>query len=524
VSDYTKTTNFTAKDSLSTGDADKIIKGALHDDEFDAIAVAVATKANLASPTFTGTVILAALTASGAVSIDSTTDTSSGTTGSIHTDGGVGIAKKLFVGTTSTLTGVTTHGGNVVSDTDSTDDLGTTSVRWANTWSDTVTGTTLNAGTLALAAGSITDSSGAISFGNENLTTTGNFTAANIITAGNVDGRDVSTDGTKLDGIEAAADVTDATNVTAAGALMDSELAGIAAVKATTGTFLSADESKLDGIEASADVTDATNVTAAGALMDSELAGIAAVKATTGTFLSADESKLDGIEASADVTDEANVTDALDGATLTAATVAVGDKVLIQDINDSNILKTVTTQAIANLGGGGAKVFIAAASASSDATIDFTSNIDSTYDEYELHLLNVIPVTDSVSMYLRTSTNASSFDSGASDYRWDFYNINNSSLGGGIDVSDAQITLATYVGSSANELGVSAVIKLYRPSEATYSVITWLGSKMDTNGAPNSIGGQAWRLATEDVNGIQVLFSSGNVESGLFALYGIKRS
>ena len=71
--------------------------------------------------------------------------------------------------------------------------------------------------------------------------------------------------------VEDGADVTDATNVTAAGALMDSELAGLAAVKATTGTFLTADQTKLDGIEASADVTDATNVTAAGALMDSEV-------------------------------------------------------------------------------------------------------------------------------------------------------------------------------------------------------------------------------------------------------------
>jgi len=122
-----------------------------------------------------------------------------------------------------------------------------------------------------------------------------------------------NTDHTKLNGIEASADVTDATNVTSAGALMDSELAGIAAVKATTGTFLSADESKLDGIEASADVTDTTNVTAAGALMDSELAGIAAVKATTGTFLSADESKLDAIEASADVTDATNVGTVVNG-------------------------------------------------------------------------------------------------------------------------------------------------------------------------------------------------------------------
>ena len=84
---------------------------------------------------------------------------------------------------------------------------------------------------------------------------------------------------TKLDAIEASADVTDTTNVTAAGALMDSELANIAAVKATTGTFLTADQTKLDSIEASADVTDATNVTAAGALMDSEVTNLAEVKA-----------------------------------------------------------------------------------------------------------------------------------------------------------------------------------------------------------------------------------------------------
>ena len=52
--------------------------------------------------------------------------------------------------------------------------------------------------------------------------------------------------------VEDGADVTDATNVTAAGALMDSECAGLAALKLTTGTFLTADQTKLDGIEASA--------------------------------------------------------------------------------------------------------------------------------------------------------------------------------------------------------------------------------------------------------------------------------
>jgi hypothetical protein len=44
-----------------------------------------------------------------------------------------------------------------------------------------------------------------------------------------------------------------------------------AVLDATTASFLVADETKLDGIEALADVTDTANVTAAGALMDSEV-------------------------------------------------------------------------------------------------------------------------------------------------------------------------------------------------------------------------------------------------------------
>lgn len=56
--------------------------------------------------------------------------------------------------------------------------------------------------------------------------------SGNVAVAGTVDGRDIATDGTKLDGIEASADVTDATNVAAAGALMDSEVTNLAQVKA----------------------------------------------------------------------------------------------------------------------------------------------------------------------------------------------------------------------------------------------------------------------------------------------------
>jgi hypothetical protein len=55
VSNYIKATDFAVKDGLLTGNPNKIIKGTEIDDEYNAIAVAVQTKADLVSPTFTGT-------------------------------------------------------------------------------------------------------------------------------------------------------------------------------------------------------------------------------------------------------------------------------------------------------------------------------------------------------------------------------------------------------------------------------------------------------------------------------------
>lgn len=54
MSNYVKSTNFTTKDTLNTGDPNKIVKGTEIDTEFIAIASAVASKADLASPAFTG--------------------------------------------------------------------------------------------------------------------------------------------------------------------------------------------------------------------------------------------------------------------------------------------------------------------------------------------------------------------------------------------------------------------------------------------------------------------------------------
>jgi hypothetical protein len=55
MSNYTKATNFATKDTLPTGDSGKIVKGTEIDNEFNAIASAISSKADTASPTFTGT-------------------------------------------------------------------------------------------------------------------------------------------------------------------------------------------------------------------------------------------------------------------------------------------------------------------------------------------------------------------------------------------------------------------------------------------------------------------------------------
>ena len=55
MSNYVKATNFTAKDSLPSGNAGKIIKGTELDTEYTAIASAISSKADLNSPALTGT-------------------------------------------------------------------------------------------------------------------------------------------------------------------------------------------------------------------------------------------------------------------------------------------------------------------------------------------------------------------------------------------------------------------------------------------------------------------------------------
>lgn len=198
-------------------------------------------------------------------------------------------------------------------------------------------------------------------------TNTGVDVTGNIAVSGTVDGRDVATDGTKLDGIESGADVTDTTNVTAAGALMDSEVTNLAQVKAfdssdyataaqgTTadaalarsggtmtgaitfaagqtfdGRDVSADGSKLDGIESGA----TADQTAA------EIRSLVESATDSNVFTDADHTKLNGIETGAEVNDPAFKNIAVSGQ---STVVADADADTLNLAAGSNV--TITTNA-----------------------------------------------------------------------------------------------------------------------------------------------------------------------------------
>ena len=75
------------------------------------------------------------------------------------------------------------------------------------------------------------------------------------------------------------------------------------------GAFADGDKTKLDGIEASADVTDTANVTAAGALMDSELTSEASVKAIDQGLATTDSPTFAGLTSNGDIVFEGATAD-----------------------------------------------------------------------------------------------------------------------------------------------------------------------------------------------------------------------
>lgn len=196
---------------------------------------------------------------------------------------------------------------------------------------------------------------------------------------------------------------------------------------------------------------------------------------------------------------------------------------------DSNVTITpgTNTLSVSSSATGGNLIKISTASASASASISFTG-LSSTYHMYIVRFNNLQPATDATTLLMRTSTdNGSTYDSGASDYKWALYQVNESGdPTGDADQTDSSITIcgvaasSDEMGTGANEKG-SGWVYIFNPSATTYTQI--FSSTTYINEAGQLILNQAtgFRASGADVDAIQFLMDSGNISTGDFVLYGV---
>lgn len=176
-------------------------------------------------------------------------------------------------------------------------------------------------------------------------------------------------------------------------------------------------------------------------------------------------------------------------------------------------------------------VLLGQQTASGTATLDFTGLITSTYDEYLIEGVNLIPATNAVLPWIRFSTDGgTSYDSGA-NYQW-ANSIQTPSGGTGFtavaSATGASAIIPTGSGNVANTAvggGLRFSARLYDPLSATaHKALIGDGTfrnSGDSNHYRLNFGG--YYISATAVNAMRFLFSSGNIASGTIRVYGIKK-
>lgn len=161
-------------------------------------------------------------------------------------------------------------------------------------------------------------------------------------------------------------------------------------------------------------------------------------------------------------------------------------------------------------------------SSAATLSIDISSYTD--YKGFKLVLTNFKAVTDGVMARVRTSSDGSTYDSGASDYGYNIFleNFFTTTVDRYVDQNSYMELLST-IGNAANEyMNYSEILFedcFNTTSEKIFRAITY---GKGTNGVLRKLSLNGYRNSTSAINGVRVYFSSGNISSGSYRLYGIK--
>ena len=178
-------------------------------------------------------------------------------------------------------------------------------------------------------------------------------------------------------------------------------------------------------------------------------------------------------------------------------------------------------------------VFISKQTASSSASVSFTSGIDSTYKEYIFYFNNIHPATNSVQFNFNLSTdNGSNYNVvRTTTFFYAYHNEDDSgtalSYGGNNDLAQALGGSQTFgelawnQGSDADQ-SVSGYLHLFEPSSDTF-VKHYIGSFNQSHEGDLSIANYTagYGNTTSAINAIEFKMSSGNIDAGEITLFGV---
>jgi len=219
-------------------------------------------------------------------------------------------------------------------------------------------------------------------------------------------------------------------------------------------------------------------------------------------------------------------------ATTAFVTTAITDAVLDGGVpsQTGNAGKVLTTDGSSVSWGDSGLVLVASTDiTSSTATVDFTG-ISNASDEWVLAVINAVPATDAAVPWLRTSTDGgSTFAAANADYSWSKvtgYSSGNFGLGNDNGTtSAARIEMSGAVENTAALGGFSAQIRIVDPAGTTHNkTVVWQGNYYPSAASTCAVAsGAAHRNSTADIDAIRFMFSTGDIASGKFRLYRIKK-
>ena len=175
----------------------------------------------------------------------------------------------------------------------------------------------------------------------------------------------------------------------------------------------------------------------------------------------------------------------------------------------------------------GSMILLSSQTASSSASISFTTGIDSTYKEYEFYFINCHPATDSAILQFNMSTDGgSSYNvTKTTTFFYAYHNEADSSDGLTYETSYdlAQSTSFQNLGDNIgidNDNSFSGSFTLFNPASTTYVKHFISNTSTSKNEEVNSyIAG--YGNTTSAINAIQFKMNSGNIDDGTILMYGI---